>query len=959
MKRRRLLVFVLSLCMIFNGVSLLESSAAEADDGQATQTEEKPQVLEDENQTREDSVTSMDVNSNIEETGDADGSMEDDAVKAPATRSMLRSAVSTPYVVNFNTKNNETTSYTEYITGKSGYTNGDYGADAAYLGTENGKVKFMLSGVIGLVSSSQVEVIPLSKAAVVSGYYVSNGRLIHGIVCDMTTPGYRTTLDNGEAPSYLKSGTTYYSYDGHYFYTNYATMLGDYQSGTRANSVNPKSPYYNYYQYLPMRSTTSYSSSTLNSMINSKVSSSSKMYNIGSTIITNQNTYGVNGLLMAGIAANESGWGSSSICQSKNNLFGLNAVDSSPGTSAYTFASVSACIQDFANGWMSRGYLDPRDWRYEGGFLGNKGSGINVSYASDPYWGEKAANVAYTLDKTQGSKDYDRYTIAIKDTINSSHETVNVRNGASTSNTKVLYTTGSTSNYSVLVLDDTAVNSFYKIQSDGVLNSERTALASGSGQYSFDKMYAYISSDYVEIVNNGSYTAEPEPEPEPVTLSSISIATAPAKTSYTEGEKFDASGMKVTAKWSNGTTTDVSGSVSYSTAALKTTDTSVTISYTSGGVTKTASQAITVKTKVTVSEVKINPSEISLEQGSSKTFGVSVTGTGSPSQKVTWSVAGNKSGKTSIDENGKLTIGEDETAETLTVKAVSAVDTGKSATAEVRVTAKVQEKPDEVQLDDEKTGMEVSASFGDGVDPEEVELTVETIEEKNEVYETLVEPVSDMKILGVYDVSLSETAESITLTFDIGEEYDGKDVTILHYSKADDTTYVEKYVVTAENGKVTVKLDSLSPIVLAVSAQENDNDDVSGSDSVTLPEDDALIDGSTGQDGDTDAGNGNNGIVDNTSENAEDPTVDSVNNGSTGNSEVESDDLNTSNSQSVEGENGSSDEAGTASSEAASQNDESTATGDDFQIGLWIILATAAALGGTVLVLTRKKKAND
>ena len=202
----------------------------------------------------------------------------------------------------------------------------------------------------------------------------------------MTTPGYRTTLDNGEAPSYLKSGTTYYSYDGHYFYTNYATMLSDYRNNTRDNSVNPDDPYYNYYQYLPMRSTTSYSSSTLNSMINSKVSSSSKMYNIGSAIVTNQDTYGVNGLLIAGIAANESGWGTSNICQSKNNLFGLNAVDSSPGTSAYTFASVSACIQDFANGWMSRGYLDPEDWRYFGGFLGNKGSGLNVKYASDPYW---------------------------------------------------------------------------------------------------------------------------------------------------------------------------------------------------------------------------------------------------------------------------------------------------------------------------------------------------------------------------------------------------------------------------------------------------------------------------------------------------------------------------------------------------------------------------------------------
>lgn len=946
MKRRRLLVFVLSLCMIFNGVSLLESSAAEANDGQGSQTSEEPQVLEDENQTREDSVTSMDVNGNIEEVGDTDGSMEDEAVKNPSAQSKLRSASSTTYVVNFNTKSNETTSYTEYGTGASGYTNGDYGADAAYLGTENGKVKFMLSGVIGLVSSSEVDVIPLSEAAVVSGYYVNSGRLIHGIVCDMTTPGYRTTLDNGEAPSYLKSGTTYYSYDGHYFYTNYATMLSDYRNNTRDNSVNPDDPYYNYYQYLPMRSTTSYSSSTLNSMINSKVSSSSKMYNIGSAIVTNQDTYGVNGLLIAGIAANESAWGTSSICQSKNNLFGLNAVDSSPGTSADTFASVAACIQDFANGYMSRGYLDPEDWRYFGGFLGNKGSGLNVKYASDPYWGEKAANVAYTLDKSQGSQDYDKYTIGIKDTINSNHDTVNVRNGASTSST-VLYDTGAVSNYAVLILDETATNSFYRIQSDGVLNSGRTALNSSSGQYSFSSMYAYISSDYVDIVNDGSSTEESEPEP--ATLSSISITTAPTKTSYTEGEKFDVTGMKVTAKWSDGTATDVSGSVSYSTDALKTSDTSVTISYTSGGVTKTASQAITVKAKATVDEVKIDPSEISLEQGSSRTFGVAVLGTGDPSQEVTWSVQGNESDSTSIDENGKLTIGEDESAKTLTVKATSTVDSSKSASATVTVTAKAEEVSDDLQLVDEETGLEVSAVFGDGVDPEKVQLTVESIDEKDDSYETLVEPVSDMDILGVYDVSLSETAESIVLTFDVGEEYDGKDITVLHYKEVDDVTYMETYVVTAEKGKVTVELDSLPPIVLAVESAAGDSD--TSEDDTSAGSDNAVDNGvSGGSESDSTGGSGEE-VQSDDSGNSGDA------NGS-GNEEGSTDTVTASNDQTTTGDgsaDGTSDTTA-GSTDAAAQDDKSAATGDASLIGLWMMLATAAALGATVLIITRKKR---
>lgn len=35
------------------------------------------------------------------------------------------------------------------------YCYGGAGADAAYLGTENGKVKFMQSGVVGLVDQSK------------------------------------------------------------------------------------------------------------------------------------------------------------------------------------------------------------------------------------------------------------------------------------------------------------------------------------------------------------------------------------------------------------------------------------------------------------------------------------------------------------------------------------------------------------------------------------------------------------------------------------------------------------------------------------------------------------------------------------------------------------------------------------------------------------------------------------
>ena len=105
----------------------------------------------------------------------------------------------------------------------------------------------------------------------------------------------RQVLDNGAAPSYLSEGTKYYSYDGHYFYPESAfqQMLEDYKNGNRSRSVNASAPYYNYYQYLPFRSTTNYGSD-LNAMINARVTASSKMRDLGNSFINAQNTYGIN-----------------------------------------------------------------------------------------------------------------------------------------------------------------------------------------------------------------------------------------------------------------------------------------------------------------------------------------------------------------------------------------------------------------------------------------------------------------------------------------------------------------------------------------------------------------------------------------------------------------------------------------------------------------------------------------
>ena len=502
-----------------------ETESQENSSSEVTETPVQEESVEPfpENGERLEHVTGMDADGNVYEISDEAGIIKTSRYDARAAEAQI---------VNFNTKGSSTTDYKEVETGVSGYTCGTYGADAAYLGTSSGKVKFMLSGVIGEVDESEVQIVGISDASSISYYTVSSGRLMHYITTNVSKDSYGSKLDNGPAPSYLKEGTKYYSYDGHYFYTysNFDSMISDYNNGTRTNSVNPNSPYFNYYQYLPLRSKTNYSASEMNDMINAKTDSDSKMRNIGNDLVTDQNTYGVNALMMTGVAANESAWGSSNIAQSKNNLFGLNAVDSSPGESANYYSDVATCIKDFAETYMSKRYLRSGYTYYKGAFLGNKASGINVHYASDPYWGEKAANVAWNLDNNNGQKDYEKYTIGIKDLLSNKHTTLNVRNISSTdSSSTVLYKTVSQSQYAFLILNNgTLENGFYKVQSDPVLNSERTEIDTSTGNYNFSTMYAYAHSDYVTIVHNGNGSEANEPEepddtPEWDTVTPVSV----------------------------------------------------------------------------------------------------------------------------------------------------------------------------------------------------------------------------------------------------------------------------------------------------------------------------------------------------------------------------------------------------------------------------------------------------
>uniref|UniRef100_A0AAU8B8V3 Ig-like domain protein n=1 Tax=Dulem virus 34 TaxID=3145752 RepID=A0AAU8B8V3_9CAUD len=112
------------------------------------------------------------------------------------------------------------------------------------------------------------------------------------------------------------------------------------------------------------------------------------------------------------------------------------------------------------------------------------------------------------------------------------------------------------------------------------------------------------------------------------TLSSIAVATAPTKTAYKYGETFDATGMAITATYTDGTTRTVTNWTYSPTAALTLTNTEVTISYTEGSVTKTCTQAITVSNTLSSIKVTTAPTKTEYFTGDAfSTAGMVVTAT--------------------------------------------------------------------------------------------------------------------------------------------------------------------------------------------------------------------------------------------------------------------------------------------------------------------------------------------
>lgn len=409
--------------------------------------------------------------------------------------------------------------YTNDENGEEGYTNGCYGIDAAFLEYNPGtqKVKFRLSGVTGWADAADVTIYPIEQVPNVSSFTVKNNTLQHQLKSSLATAAYDNILQLGNAPQQLKEGVTYYSYDTHYFYDDYAMMIEDYRNSSFSHAVNANAPYYNYYQYLNHRSTSAYSQKDVDRYLKDTLAlrhtitgfydkdnyihdvlTQSLLLQAEAAFFQYQNQFGANALMMLSLAENESALGRSYLAYTRNNLFGHAAYDSAVEENASRYASTSGSVYSHALHYLSNAYMNPSQFQFHGGFFGNKAGGMNVSYASDPYWGEKAAQYFYEMDHAMGDRDHNRYALGIvKNTGVSIYKNADKKSDG-------VYSIKKGYDAALILLEklENRDGVWYRVQSDPSLDKEQKQQ---EGSYNFKNSYGFVKAEDVSTVLNSKH----------------------------------------------------------------------------------------------------------------------------------------------------------------------------------------------------------------------------------------------------------------------------------------------------------------------------------------------------------------------------------------------------------------------------------------------------------------------
>ena len=236
--------------------------------------------------------------------------------------------------------------------------------------SDDKRLAITISGLSGYMKTEDLQALDASKDFI--PYYESDGhRFYHYVAQNASIPVAAHLSD-------MEVGKKYYSADGLHF-----------------EGFNLENPFL----FKDLTEATNYSAEDLDKVFSLLNIDNSLLENKGATFKEAEEHYHINALYLLAHSALESDWGRSKIAKDKNNFFGITAYDTTPYLSAKTFDDVDKGILG-ASKWIKENYIDRGRT-----FLGNKASGMNVEYASDPYWGEKIASVMMKINEKLGGKD--------------------------------------------------------------------------------------------------------------------------------------------------------------------------------------------------------------------------------------------------------------------------------------------------------------------------------------------------------------------------------------------------------------------------------------------------------------------------------------------------------------------------------------------------------------------------
>ena len=236
--------------------------------------------------------------------------------------------------------------------------------------SDDKRLAITISGLSGYMKTEDLQALDASKDFI--PYYESDGhRFYHYVAQNASIPVAAHLSD-------MEVDKKYYSADGLHF-----------------DGFNLENPFL----FKDLTEATNYSAEDLDKVFSLLNINNSLLENKGATFKEAEEHYHINALYLLAHSALESDWGRSKIAKDKNNFFGITAYDTTPYLSAKTFDDVDKGILG-ASKWIKENYIDRGRT-----FLGNKASGMNVEYASDPYWGEKIASIMMNINSRLGGKD--------------------------------------------------------------------------------------------------------------------------------------------------------------------------------------------------------------------------------------------------------------------------------------------------------------------------------------------------------------------------------------------------------------------------------------------------------------------------------------------------------------------------------------------------------------------------